>query len=609
MGINPVLQYPAYNAEYSGEEKYNTNTAKRIGFRWKTVVRCENLETGEWISYCRLQIKVKDGKPVDSISLSFDPGHPQDKYYMSATRARTQQGTAASQSGFPANDTWTDVYLNPGWSGHTSYGYSHGSFFGDQGLLCISNFQARTDKSVKTDDQISTQIEASPAVVSSVYCHIHSRNYGGIDYTSPVLNTFDIPQQSIAQTSFNVRYELTAPYDMTVRISVKENYRTQVVSTEVTQDNNMSLATYSVSNLSPNTHYSINIEAECGNGETVSNVIYCKTLPIYITDISCSDSYVNETESISLVPSVTPNDASIKTLKYENLQDGGGFTVGRYNGTSVSAEGGTTITGKTNAASRQPYALKISATDGSGKAKQVNVYVCRPAESIVLTRSLRRIATNQTYSIDYRIFPEGSTDTAVTFESDDTSIATVTSDGVVTGVSEGEAIITLTLARRGIDEYGHEISVEPATAELHIKVSDASEWIDLTEQSFLTTDFIDDVYNNLAFLREKFNTYEYNGQLISIPALDAPQTQGRLTPLYDVAEILNTIESDVDTIYNATKNINHDFINGFGSSANTVYDSPQTWEGVVSGSIYFIQRWVGYLYYLHDFLSLEGIIE
>lgn len=585
MGVSPVTSYNIYGA--SGTNIYN-----RVHFRWRCASICTNIANKTWRIKYYLEVKVDSGDEINNL----EP----DVYSLYSTHRMNNNGTRGSK-GFPAGDSWHTAYLES-----TSSYYSE---YIENGCLTFYETAYRNkDLQYHTMNSTSISFQSSSITSRTISCSPPQVPYGGIDYTVPVLDVFEIPQQSIAQTTMDVRYKLTAPYNMTVKITVRDS-RYQVAQTQVDKDNDMSLATYSVSGLSPNTSHTVYIEAVCENGETVSRSISSvRTLPIYITNIACPDIYVNEGESIPVVPVISPNDASIKSLRFENTQSGNGYAIGRYNSASVTATD-TTITGKSDAASRLPYALKISATDGSGKIKQINVYVCRPADSIAPIQSLRRISVNQTYQIEYRIHPEGSTDTSVTFASDNTSVATVTSSGVVTGISAGEATITLTLAKRGIDENGQEVSAEPLTAELYIRVSDAKEWIDLTDQTFLTADFIDDVFNDLAFLREKFNTYVYNGQAISVPELTAPQTQGRLTPLYDVADILNSVEADIDILYNATKDISEDLISGIGGSANSVYDSPVTWEGLISDANYYVGRWIGYLYYLHDFLLLEGIIE
>jgi hypothetical protein len=55
----------------------------------------------------------------------------------------------------------------------------------------------------------------------------------------------------------------------------------------------------------------------------------------------------------------------------------------------------------------------------------------------------------QSVSLNYAVMPLDATDQRMTFESSDTSVATVDDSGVVTAVSEGQAVITVTSADGG----------------------------------------------------------------------------------------------------------------------------------------------------------------
>ena len=73
-----------------------------------------------------------------------------------------------------------------------------------------------------------------------------------------------------------------------------------------------------------------------------------------------------------------------------------------------------------------------------------NVYVGEPVavESITCTESLE-VPVNRTAQIEWEVLPEAAFNKEVTITVDDTSIATVNENGVVTGVAEGETFVTI----------------------------------------------------------------------------------------------------------------------------------------------------------------------
>ena len=69
---------------------------------------------------------------------------------------------------------------------------------------------------------------------------------------------------------------------------------------------------------------------------------------------------------------------------------------------------------------------------------------------IILNKTSSRIAVGETSKLIANVRPSNAADTSVTWESSDPSVATVDENGVVTGVSEGTAIITVTSNQTGI---------------------------------------------------------------------------------------------------------------------------------------------------------------
>lgn len=65
-------------------------------------------------------------------------------------------------------------------------------------------------------------------------------------------------------------------------------------------------------------------------------------------------------------------------------------------------------------------------------------------ESVSITPEMSQLEIGQTVKLSSVVIPENATEKSFTYTSDDVSIATVDQDGMVTAVSEGEVLITVT---------------------------------------------------------------------------------------------------------------------------------------------------------------------
>ena len=80
---------------------------------------------------------------------------------------------------------------------------------------------------------------------------------------------------------------------------------------------------------------------------------------------------------------------------------------------------------------------------------EVRVFDMIHVESIAVDEP-REIPENGKYKLKYTVLPENATEKTVTFASSDPSVAAVSEDGTVTGVSEGCAEITVTSVDGGV---------------------------------------------------------------------------------------------------------------------------------------------------------------
>ena len=133
-----------------------------------------------------------------------------------------------------------------------------------------------------------------------------------------------------------------------------------------------------------------------------------------------------------LTPTVNPSNAADKTITWTSSD------------TSVAK---VDEEGKVTAVSKGTATITATANDGSGKYASCSVTVKRLVSSIQLNKStlvLYRGASDVTETLAVTITPSDASNTAVTWGSSNTSVATVSSSGIVSGKSKGTAIITVT---------------------------------------------------------------------------------------------------------------------------------------------------------------------
>ena len=136
--------------------------------------------------------------------------------------------------------------------------------------------------------------------------------------------------------------------------------------------------------------------------------------------------------TLTLTATVLPADATDKTVTW---------TSSNASVATVDSEG------KVTAVSKGTATIRATANDGSGEYASCSVTVIRPVATIELDKTslvLYRGSSNVTETITATVNPSDASNTTVTWSSSNTSVATVSSSGVVTGISKGTATITVT---------------------------------------------------------------------------------------------------------------------------------------------------------------------
>jgi len=160
--------------------------------------------------------------------------------------------------------------------------------------------------------------------------------------------------------------------------------------------------------------------------------ITVKSTNISVTSVSLSQSSLNmkEGETKQLTVSVYPSNATNKNVNWSSSDNS--VAVVSSNGLVTAKSAGTAT-------------ITCRAADGSGKyttckvtVEDANVYVT----SITLNKTSASLYVGETTQLNASVSPSTATNKSVSWTSDDTSVATVSSSGVVTAKSVGNATIT-----------------------------------------------------------------------------------------------------------------------------------------------------------------------
>ncbi|HTN19736.1 MAG TPA: DUF4979 domain-containing protein [Pelobium sp.] len=154
----------------------------------------------------------------------------------------------------------------------------------------------------------------------------------------------------------------------------------------------------------------------------------------FISDITLgvSSHEIFEGETLTVTPTITPANATYKTLKWTSSNP----AIAK-----VSENGVVTGISKGN------VVITASATDGSGKSKSANITVKEviPVTDISITTvASETLAIGETFPVSYNLVPSNATVQSLIWTSNNAAVATVSDAGVVTGIADGQATISVT---------------------------------------------------------------------------------------------------------------------------------------------------------------------
>ena len=293
------------------------------------------------------------------------------------------------------------------------------------------------------------------------------------------------------------------------------------------------------SDLLPNTLYIATFRATANNGlSTRTATEIFTTKPIYIDLVRLVDSdeksvlkqiCLNEEAEVSLADKVIilPEDASIKELLYTSSNPGVA---------TVSADG------VVQGISKGTCSIEIQAADGGKASTSVLVYVKRPVQSIYIVNPMMQLPIGGTCRINCYVYPETASDKTLQFTSDNTSIATVTEEGVVTAIGPGVANITIESTSMPESDWEYSCTV---------RVSEEEElsWQDMStlpQGSRWDYQIPAAVYSNLLYIRDKLvGTYGYENME---PLEEIDFSGGFGTDIRGIKDKLNALERSIDIV-------------------------------------------------------------
>ncbi|MGN1216458.1 MAG: Ig domain-containing protein, partial [Phocaeicola sp.] len=159
--------------------------------------------------------------------------------------------------------------------------------------------------------------------------------------------------------------------------------------------------------------------------------ITVKSTSVSVTSVTLSQSSISlkEGNTYQLSASVYPTNATNKNVNWSSSNT----SVATVNNGLVSAKSAGTAT------------ITCRAADGSGKYATCNVSVDAATiyvTSITLNKASASLYVGETTQLNATVSPSSATNKSVSWTSDDTSVATVSSTGLVTAKSAGTATIT-----------------------------------------------------------------------------------------------------------------------------------------------------------------------
>ncbi|MBQ4546680.1 MAG: InlB B-repeat-containing protein [Oscillospiraceae bacterium] len=225
----------------------------------------------------------------------------------------------------------------------------------------------------------------------------------------------------------------------------------------------------------PEDHITVNINNTINVELSMNKYTIPKGTSVWANDSSKAYNWYGKVSSSNGISKIT-------SVTFEILNEDGSLTASsnritkKPNATSYTVKTADD-TMKFSSLAVGEYILSLRATDENGKtgSKQVNFTVVDSSSSNVsvkgvsLNYSAVDLDVEETVQLTATITPSNATNKSVTWSSSNTSVATVSSSGVVTAVYPGDAIITVTTKDGGYKDTCA-VTVNPTFCTVHFDV-------------------------------------------------------------------------------------------------------------------------------------------
>lgn len=174
----------------------------------------------------------------------------------------------------------------------------------------------------------------------------------------------------------------------------------------------------------------VKITATSGDGTQKTTCTVTVYTPVTSVSLSKTSVTLKVGATTTVTPTIKPSNASYKTVKW---------TSSNYDVATVDANGKITAKGV-------GYAEITATTTQGSKTAVCKVSVVKPVTGLSLSKSSLRIEVGDKVTLKATIKPTDATNKTVSWKSSASSVASVSSSGVVTAKKLGTATITITTA-------------------------------------------------------------------------------------------------------------------------------------------------------------------
>lgn len=152
-------------------------------------------------------------------------------------------------------------------------------------------------------------------------------------------------------------------------------------------------------------------------------------------ELSLDKSTINKGERIKIKAKVTPDDAVDKSLK---------FNSNNTSVATVSSDGYILGVGSGTA--------KITATASNGVKSEIGIKVYSPVTDLMVSTEHVVLQVDEEFKLNVSVLPEDADNKKVTFKSENDEIVKVDTNGVLTGIAEGDTNVSITSDDSGISK-------------------------------------------------------------------------------------------------------------------------------------------------------------